>query len=70
MFYESAHVKMELPRKRQVRKMKLLSNEILLDSYLRALDLQLEPEFIDLLLKEIKRRKLHVPNHYSQAQAN
>lgn len=50
--------------------MRILSNEILIESYLRALDLKLEKEFIDLLLKEIKRRKLHVPAHYSQAQAN
>lgn len=50
--------------------MRLLSNEILIDSYFRALDLKLEREFIELLLMEIKRRKLHIPNNYSQAQAN
>lgn len=50
--------------------MRILSNEVLLDSYFRALDLKLEREFIDLLLTEIERRKLHIPNHYPQAQAN
>ncbi|MDF2926199.1 MAG: Sporulation inhibitor [Paenibacillaceae bacterium] len=50
--------------------MRMLSNEILIDSYFRAQDLKLEKEFIELLLKEIKRRKLPLPNHYSQAQAN
>lgn len=49
--------------------MRLLSNEVLLESYYRALDLKLEREFIELLLSEIKRRKLHIPN-YPQAQAN
>lgn len=50
--------------------MKILSNEVLIDSYLRALDLKLDKEFIELLLNEIKRRKLHIPHDYSQAQAN
>lgn len=50
--------------------MRLLSNEVLLDSYFRALDLKLEREFIELLLNEIKRRKLHIPSIYPQAQAN
>jgi developmental checkpoint coupling sporulation initiation to replication initiation len=50
--------------------MRILSNEVLIESYLRAMDLKLDKEFIELLLKEIKRRKLHIPNHYSQAQAN
>jgi developmental checkpoint coupling sporulation initiation to replication initiation len=50
--------------------MRILSNEVLLDSYFRALDLKLDREFIELLLKEIQRRKLHIPNIYPQAQAN
>ena len=50
--------------------MKCLSNETLIDSYLRALDLRLEEEFINLLLNEIKRRKLKVPVTYPRAQAN
>ncbi|WP_438446490.1 sporulation histidine kinase inhibitor Sda [Gorillibacterium sp. sgz5001074] len=49
--------------------MRILSNEVLLESYFRAVDLKLEHEFIELLLTEIKRRKLHIP-HYPQAQAN
>lgn len=40
--------------------MKLLSNETLLDSYYRAVDLKLDHEFISLLLAEIKRRNLQV----------
>jgi|HigsolmetaAR204D_1030405.scaffolds.fasta_scaffold00041_61 developmental checkpoint coupling sporulation initiation to replication initiation len=40
--------------------MKLLSNETLLESYYRALDLNLDREFINLLLAEIKRRNLQV----------
>ncbi|RAV20351.1 sporulation histidine kinase inhibitor Sda [Paenibacillus contaminans] len=47
--------------------MKLLSNELLMDSYLRAVDLKLDQDFINLLLKEIRRRNLHVP-YYPQAQ--
>jgi len=38
--------------------MKLLSNETLLESYYRALDLKLDREFINLLLAEIERRNL------------
>lgn len=40
--------------------MKLLSNETLLESYYRAVDLKLDREFINLLLAEIERRKLQV----------
>lgn len=40
--------------------MKLLSNETLLESYYRAVDLKLDREFINLLLAEIKRRNLQV----------
>ncbi|WP_409342148.1 sporulation histidine kinase inhibitor Sda [Paenibacillus sp. MBLB4367] len=47
--------------------MKLLSNELLVDSYFRAVDLKLEQDFINLLLKEIRRRNLHIP-YYNQAQ--
>lgn len=50
--------------------MRALSNEMLLDSYFRALDLQLEEDFIHLLLKEIKRRQLNIPEHHPKAQAN
>lgn len=50
--------------------MRRLSNEMLIDSYYRAIDLKLEQEFIDLLVNEIKRRDLPVPEIQSQAQAN
>ncbi|GFR39300.1 hypothetical protein PRECH8_25960 [Insulibacter thermoxylanivorax] len=40
--------------------MRLLSNENLLESYYRAVDLKLDREFINLLLAEIKRRNLQV----------
>lgn len=38
----------------------MLSNENLLESYYRAVDLKLDREFINLLLEEIKRRNLQV----------
>ncbi|WP_082882219.1 sporulation histidine kinase inhibitor Sda [Paenibacillus swuensis] len=37
-----------------------ISNEVLLDSYVRALDLKLEQDFIHLLLAEIRRRNLNI----------
>ncbi|MCR8629882.1 MULTISPECIES: sporulation histidine kinase inhibitor Sda [Paenibacillus] len=40
--------------------MRLMSNEILIDSYFKALNLKLEAEFIELLLEEIRRRKLNL----------
>ncbi|MBN3525502.1 sporulation histidine kinase inhibitor Sda [Paenibacillus apiarius] len=39
--------------------MALLSDELLMDSYEQAIQLQLDDEFIALLLKEIRRRRLH-----------
>lgn len=50
--------------------MRILSNETLIDSYLRAVDLKLEEDFIHLLLTEIKRRKLKVPSSFSKARMN
>jgi len=41
--------------------MKSISNEILVDSYMKAVDLQLDTEFLDLLLEEIRRRQLSLP---------
>jgi developmental checkpoint coupling sporulation initiation to replication initiation len=38
--------------------MRLISNDTLIDSYLKALDLKLEEDFVHLLLAEIKRRRL------------
>ncbi len=40
-----------------------LSDEMLLDSYHRAIELQLEHDFIALLLVEIRKRKLHSTVH-------
>lgn len=42
--------------------MRQISDETLIDSYYKALDLRLESDFVDLLLAEIHRRnlKLHV----------
>lgn len=50
--------------------MRILSNETLIDSYLRAVDLKLEEDFIDLLLTEIKRRKLKVPSVFGSETRN
>ncbi|KPV55512.1 MULTISPECIES: sporulation histidine kinase inhibitor Sda [Paenibacillus] len=40
--------------------MKLISNEILVDSYFKAVDLKLEEDFVELLLDEIKRRQINL----------
>lgn len=50
--------------------MRLLSNELLIESYLRALELQLEKEFIDLLQTEIMERNLTVPSLLPRNQIN
>lgn len=41
--------------------MRLLSNEILMDTYHKAVEMQLERDFINMLLLEIHRRDLKVP---------
>lgn len=41
--------------------MKRLSDEVLIETYLKALDLKLEEAFIRLLYAEIVRRNLDVP---------
>ncbi|WNR46994.1 sporulation histidine kinase inhibitor Sda [Paenibacillus roseipurpureus] len=38
--------------------MRQISDETLIDSYYKALDLRLESDFLELLLAEIQRRKL------------
>ncbi|MED4603017.1 sporulation histidine kinase inhibitor Sda [Paenibacillus validus] len=48
--------------------MKLISNEILVDSYFKALDLKLEKEFVELLLEEIHRRELNL-DYYREGDA-
>lgn len=40
--------------------MRLLNDDTLVETYFRAIDLQLEREFIHLLRAEIHRRKLNV----------
>ncbi|WP_127584825.1 sporulation histidine kinase inhibitor Sda [Paenibacillus koleovorans] len=50
--------------------MKSLSNEALIDSYLKAIDLKLDRDFLSLLLAEINRRKLNVKYYGQEAQAN
>lgn len=45
---------------KDVLKMALLTDEMLLDSYRMATELQLEREFIALLLAEIHKRELNV----------
>ena len=48
--------------------MKLISNEILVDSYFRAIDLQLEEEFVQLLLDEIRNRQINL-DYYRAGEA-
>ncbi|AMA72653.1 MULTISPECIES: sporulation histidine kinase inhibitor Sda [Aneurinibacillus] len=43
--------------------MHLLSDEALLDAYLKAVHLGLEQEFIQLLIEEINKRELPLPSH-------
>ncbi|MDQ1912121.1 sporulation histidine kinase inhibitor Sda [Paenibacillus sp. GD4] len=50
--------------------MKLISNEILVDSYFKAIDLKLEQEFVDLLLEEIKRRQINLDYYNGEAQVS
>lgn len=37
----------------------ILSDELLMDTYLKAIQLELDPEFIELLHNEIKRRSVN-----------
>jgi developmental checkpoint coupling sporulation initiation to replication initiation len=43
--------------------LRILSNEMLIDSYFKAMDLKLDKEFIGLLRQEIERRNLN-PKFY------
>jgi developmental checkpoint coupling sporulation initiation to replication initiation len=50
-----------------------MSNETLIDSYWKAIELKLEKDFVELLLAEIKRRRLQLESGYhmlQQAAAN
>lgn len=37
-----------------------ISNEILVDSYFKAVNLKLEDDFVELLLEEIERRQINL----------
>ena len=50
--------------------MRMISNEVLIDSYFKAIDLKLEEEFINLLLDEIIRRQLNISFEQSEAQVS
>jgi developmental checkpoint coupling sporulation initiation to replication initiation len=54
---------MENDRKQGEASMHLLSDDALLDAYVKAMHLGLEKEFIALLIEEINRRDLHLPPH-------
>ena len=40
----------------------LLSDPTLLNAYYEAVKLELEKEFIEILVKELNRRKISIPN--------
>ncbi|CAG7616714.1 hypothetical protein PAESOLCIP111_01936 [Paenibacillus solanacearum] len=40
--------------------MKFISNEMLVDSYFKAVSLKLEQDFVELLLEEIRRRQINL----------
>lgn len=48
--------------------MRLISNEVLVDSYMKAVDLKLEIDFVELLLKEINRRQINL-EYYRESEA-
>lgn len=50
--------------------MRLISNEILVDSYFKAIDLKLEQDFVDLLLEEIRRRQINLDFYGSASQVS
>ncbi|TDF98905.1 sporulation histidine kinase inhibitor Sda [Paenibacillus piri] len=50
--------------------MRLMSDEVLIESYFKAQELKLEAEFIKLLLDEIKRRKLNLEYYRNNAQVS
>lgn len=44
--------------------MDLLSNELLVDSYCKAIEMKLDSDFIRLLRNEIKKRELRVSEYH------
>lgn len=47
--------------------MKMLSDQELLTVYKLAVEMKLSPEFIKLLLDEMKRRRLCAPDHLKES---
>ncbi|WP_376745667.1 sporulation histidine kinase inhibitor Sda [Paenibacillus sedimenti] len=58
LFYFFVHDNIITNSRIKVIQVRLISDETLIDSYYKALDLKLESDFVDLLLAEIKRRNL------------
>jgi developmental checkpoint coupling sporulation initiation to replication initiation len=50
--------------------MRLMSNEILIDSYFKALDLKLEAEFVKLLREEIRYRNINLEYYEDHVQVS
>jgi developmental checkpoint coupling sporulation initiation to replication initiation len=50
--------------------MRLMSNEILIDSYFKALELKLEVDFVKLLFAEIRRRKINLEYYRHDTQVS
>jgi Sporulation inhibitor A len=46
--------------------MSVATNEVLIDAYQQAIELNLDPEFIEILLCEIQRRGLRPPVVHSR----
>lgn len=43
--------------------MKTLSDESLIEVYLKAVEFNLDQEFVNLIIDEMKRRGIHVPKN-------
>ncbi|MGN7382250.1 MULTISPECIES: sporulation histidine kinase inhibitor Sda [unclassified Paenibacillus] len=59
--------------KERVRPMTLLNDDMLVETYQKAVELKLDREFISLLLEEIHRRNLSLPisrGEYAEPQQN
>lgn len=58
LFYQIPRDTIMLNYRIWVISVRQISDETLIDSYYKALDLRLESDFLELLLAEIQRRKL------------
>jgi developmental checkpoint coupling sporulation initiation to replication initiation len=58
LFYQKPHDTISLNYRIWVISVRQISDETLIDSYYKALDLRLESDFLELLLAEIQRRQL------------